>query len=358
MISMQKENIVEYFFLKEKVFTPDALEAATGDIMAMAHDFQGFILTKDDVMSCQNADMVKIIMNIEKKPTEMSTEDFVKYYNSKLEKMRKIIMSRIQKDFVSINKLANDKKEQYIIGMVRSIKKKDEKTCIEIEDKTGSAEVYFDKADADIEDVIAISAIHENGVIKGLKILYPDIPLRQPAKGKGKACFISDIGFSEAPDDEIRKFFQELSQKHLNFVFIMDSMQNKEQIEKYISEYLPGRKIFVCLSDDDYPTIPVSVANATCLSNPSMIEANGIKILMSYKLSIDALKKRSLGRPKWVLAEDMMALDEIPDVVHCGHSKEYSVTNYKSTTIVNSGTLLSKFEPVIIDLETREVLKW
>ena len=168
---MMKENIVEFFFLKEKLMTPEALEAAADSIIH--EEFEGFIITRSDVITRQMSDAIKIIKSIKSKPAEMTTQDFVRYYNSRLEKMKNIITSRIQKDFVSINKIGGEK-ETYFIGMVRSVKKKGQKTTIEMEDTTGSVEILLDKTDAEVDDVVAAALIPGQDA----KILYPDIPLR------------------------------------------------------------------------------------------------------------------------------------------------------------------------------------
>ena len=51
--------------------------------------------------------------------------------------------------------------------------------------------------------------------------------------------------------------------------------------------------------------------------------------------------------------KDFLVLDEIPDLILFGHTHNQEITNYKSITILNPGSLLTEFVPTIIDLETR-----
>ena len=67
------------------------------------------------------------------------------------------------------------------------------------------------------------------------------------------------------------------------------------------------------------------------------------------------LKKRYLGESKTILPEDYLVLDVVPDIVLHGHTKNPEVSNYKSVTIINAGSPLTDFRPIVIDLPTREV---
>lgn len=86
-----------------------------------------------------------------------------------------------------------------------------------------------------------------------------------------------------------------------------------------------------------------------------MVELNNIKILLVHDFNLSMLKKRYLGKSKDILEEDYLVLDEVPDIVHCGHTHEPFVRNYKSVTIVNSGSPLTEFRPVVVDFNTRAV---
>jgi DNA polymerase II small subunit/DNA polymerase delta subunit B len=91
------------------------------------------------------------------------------------------------------------------------------------------------------------------------------------------------------------------------------------------------------------------------LSNPSVVEINGINILLTHNFSVSMLKKRYLGKPKRITEEDYLTIDEVPDIVLFNHHQDAQVTNYKSITIVNPGSLLAGTNVTVIDLATREV---
>jgi DNA polymerase II small subunit len=99
------------------------------------------------------------------------------------------------------------------------------------------------------------------------------------------------------------------------------------------------------------------------LGNPSLVELNGVKILMYHGQSLDdiiattpglsyskpaeamkiLLKARHLSpiygerTPIGPELEDMMVITEVPDILHSGHVHNIDVQNYRGTLIVNSG---------------------
>ena len=103
--------------------------------------------------------------------------------------------------------------------------------------------------------------------------------------------------------------------------------------------------------------------NFFMLGNPSVIALNGVKVLMFHGQSLDdvvgttpglsymqpakamraLLKARHLSpvygkrTPIAPETEDMMVIDEIPDIFHSGHIHVVDLDMYKGTLIVNSG---------------------
>jgi DNA polymerase II small subunit len=99
------------------------------------------------------------------------------------------------------------------------------------------------------------------------------------------------------------------------------------------------------------------------LGNPSLIELDGVKVLMFHGQSLDdiiattpglsyskpaeamkvLLKARHLSpiygqrTPIAPEQEDLMVMTEVPDVFHSGHVHITDVQNYRGTLIVNSG---------------------
>ena len=317
----------------------------------------------------ESKDEIKIIKNITKKLDEIKTEDFLHFYQDKYKKMQKIIQGKIKANFVSINKLGGLRKEVTVIGIVKDKKEKEEKQVLELEDMTGAVPVVFssgvvDTASVDLDDVIAVRGISATRVIYGKEIIYPDIPLRSASSGSGKACFISDLHLNEAPTTDIKKFFKWFSQSDIKYLFVAGDIVDMAAFEKFIEEF-NGRKTFVIIpgnmDNNEYPALPIKIhekgekRNIVSLSNPAMVELNNIKILLVHDFNLSMLKKRYLGKSKDILEEDYLVLDEVPDIVHCGHTHEPFVRNYKSVTIVNSGSPLTEFRPVVVDFNTRAV---
>ena len=209
---------------------------------------------------------------------------------------------------------------------------------------------------AELDDVVAVKAIAGGKVLFGKNILYPDIPLRKPSIGKGKGCFVSDLCLDQASPQEIEKFFEWFSKSDIPYLFIAGKIENTAELERYVDRYCYIKTVFV-IAEGGIPETPSHFKNTKIisLSNPAMVEVGGLKILMAQKANITLLKKRHFGRTETIMDEDYLALDEVPDIVHSGHSTEPYITNYKSVTLLNSGSLLGTFKPVIVNFSTRDV---
>ncbi|MBI2172734.1 MAG: metallophosphoesterase family protein [Candidatus Aenigmarchaeota archaeon] len=352
------QDIVTEYFNRGFLLTPEALEL----IAKEQDDFEiasgGFVLDKNSFIT---RDRIKILKNFTEKKSEVTTEDFVKFYTSKYEKMKNIILSRIQKDFISLNKTDSMRSDAYIIGIVREIREDGSKKVLELEDMTTNIPVIFDgpaAADVEIDDVIAVHAITGGKVLFGKEVLFPDIPIRSPTQGTGKACFVSDLHLEAAPEKEIERFFSWFDRSDIKNLFVAGDIGDRNSFQELAGRnnnksffVIPGEK-----DGADYPQTPMEFTqkNITSLSNPALVEMNGIKILITHNMSPALLKKRHIGKPTSVLSTDYMALEEVPDIVHFGHSHTPQIINYKSVTMVNSGSLLSDFKPVIIDFASRD----
>lgn len=355
-MTADKKSIVASFLEKGKLLTPDALEHiySKGDT---AVDAPGLLVSVDGVQT----DEIRILKNLASKPAEIRTEDFIRFYASKYEKMKNVIASRAQKNFISLNKLDASRSEVYVLGIVKDVKEKDGKKTIELEDLTTSVPVVFDEANVELDEVVAVRAVSAGRILYGKEIIHPDIPIRSPAKGHGKACFVSDLHLEQSPKQDIENFFRWFGTRDIKYLFIAGDVGEKAALEVYVNEYCRDKKIFVVPGeadgDKEYPQLAeeYSSKNIISLSNPSLVEINGVKILLIHNFNLDMLKKRYLGKSKAILTEDYLVLEEVPDIVHCGNTHEPFISNYKSVTIVNSGSPLSEFRPVIVDFATRDV---
>lgn len=156
-----------------------------------------------------------------------------------------------------------------------------------------------------------------------------------------------------------------------------DSYSQMEHATKLLSRIPKHMKVFLIPGNHDLgrralpqPAIPkkyadriYSLSNVTMLGNPCMINMDGVKTLMFHGQSLDdtiatipglsyskpaeamkiLLKSRHLSpiygqrTPIAPEVEDMMVIEEIPDIFHSGHVHVIDVDSYKGTLVVNSG---------------------
>ncbi len=161
-----------------------------------------------------------------------------------------------------------------------------------------------------------------------------------------------------------------------------DSYSQMDHAIKILSKIPKHMKVFLIPGNHDLgrralpqPAIPkkyaeklYSLDNVTMLGNPCMIRMEGIKILMFHGQSLDdviasipglsyskpaeamklLLKSRHLSpifgqrTPIAPEKEDMMIIEDVPDILHSGHVHVIDVDSYKGTLIVNSGAWQSQ----------------
>jgi len=355
---MKRQEIVENFFKKGLVLTENALnflENSDADEF-LERDYSSFVLTESDFVSG-----IRVIKNLVNKPKETTTEDFLHHYVSKYEKLRKIIMDRIQKDYISLNRLDSSRNEVHVIGIVRDIKEKEGKKIIELEDPTATVTVIFDEkevknlGDVLLDDVIVIKAKAGGKVIYGKQILFPDTPLRQPTRGIGRACFISDIAMDESPT-QTEALFKWFETQDIGTLFVLGRIGDNKKFEALVDEYCVNKNIITSVIKKEFPSIAEQFKNEKIisLSNPAMVEVGGVKVLLSSNMDIQRIKKRHMGKSDFVLPEDYLVMEDVPDIIQHS-SKEPTIQHYKAITLVSAGSPSTKFTPVVVDFATREV---
>ena len=354
-----KEEIVQKYLSQGKLLTPSALAALTKG----QPDYVSGQFIVDEKAEKPHQERFRVLKNITSIKKEITQDDFIRFFRSKYENTKDILITRLQKPFVSINKLSSFRDEVYIICIVRSAKESDGKKILEVEDMTGSISAVFgDDVDVSVGDVVAIRGISSKNVLFGKQIIYPDVPLRPPKIGTGKACFASGFMIHESPEADVRKFFSWFEGQDIKYLIIAGDVGDLNKFEKFVDEYCRQKTVIFTPGEKDagnYPRLPVKFAgnNIISLSDPAIVEINGLNVLLIHEFDVEMLKKRYLGNSRAVLDEDCFVLDHVPDIVCFGHSTGSQITNYKSVTIVTSGSLLAEFRPVVIDFETREAIK-
>ena len=161
---------------------------------------------------------------------------------------------------------------------------------------------------------------------------------------------------------------------------VLDQLTTEDQLQKTfeVLDKIPKHiKVFLISGNHDagrkalpQPAIPKMYnselwdrENFFMLGNPSMVSLNGVKVLMYHGQSIDDVVRTTPGvsydKPAAVMrhflkarhmspiygsrtpiapeTEDMMVIDDVPDIFHSGHVHFVGLDMYKGVLIVNSG---------------------
>jgi len=162
--------------------------------------------------------------------------------------------------------------------------------------------------------------------------------------------------------------------KELEFVDIHQQLEKTKELLNKIPQHI---KIIVTPGNHDpgrralpQPAIPEfynsdlwNQKNISMLGNPAMISLNGVKVLMFHGQSIDDIVRTTPGvsydKPAKVMRhllqarhlspiygsqtplapenDDMMVIDEVPDIFHAGHVHVVDLDLYRGVLILNSG---------------------
>jgi len=162
--------------------------------------------------------------------------------------------------------------------------------------------------------------------------------------------------------------------KELEFLTVAEQLKKSEEVLSRIPQNI---KVFIISGNHDpgrralpQPAIPKkhnpglwNRDNFFMLGNPALVSLNGVKVMMYHGQSIDdivkttpgfsydkpvnvmrcLLKARHLspiygeGTPIAPELEDMMVVDEVPDIFHVGHVHVVDLDMYRGIMLVNSG---------------------
>jgi hypothetical protein len=206
------------------------------------------------------------------KPVDSFTvQDFVKTLNERYNFLHDILLNKVElKNIVSINKAGNGNVS--IIGMVKEITEKNNKSIVVLEDPTGDIETLIDKNLAEklcLDDVIAVSGNINNKILFADKMLFPGIPLRPVnySQESLKIAFLSSkkpnnaeyIVYKDKIKDKIKKKTYDIKEpcffKIKNVVILVAfdfdplSIINKRYINKKNTDFLIDDVPDVLLTD-------------------------------------------------------------------------------------------------------------
>ncbi len=384
-----------------------------------------FLINRDDVRMYVDSEIDESIENhhvVLSDPTKKVTsaegiEGFGSLFASRYSKLLKIVSQRSQaKKLIPIDtvKMGKIKEEVFIAGLLMERRIERDLTKLVIDDPSGSIEIMVFKkelqetANSLLMDQFVMATITsgKNGGFVVKELVLPDVPdhVSNRSKTDTYAVLISDlhVGSKYFMEKEFTEFIEWLSSpdpiaRKVRFVLVGGDItdgigifpnQDKELVLVDVNEQMlkaaqlldkiPKHiKVFIIPGNHDpgrralpQPAIPEkhnlslwNRENFFMLGNPSMIELNGIKILMFHGQSLDdvvgttpglsysqpakamrvLLKARHLSpiygkrTPIAPESEDMMVITEVPDIFHSGHIHVVDLDMYKGTLIVNSG---------------------
>jgi DNA polymerase II small subunit len=389
-----------------------------------------FLINQSDLKMFIESDMDSttednhvILFDPTKKVTSAEGIDgFTALFTDRYSKLMKIMMQRSQsKKLTSISNITNGKlgEETYIAGLLMDRKIERDVTKLTIDDPTGSIEVLvFNKETQETANsllmdqfLMASIASGKNGGFIVRELLVPDIPdhITNRSKTETYAVLISDlhVGSKYFLEKEFKEFVSWLSSpdpiaRKVRFVLVCGDIvdgigifpnQDKELLLMDVNEQMAKAaelldkipkhiKVFIIPGNHDpgrralpQPAIPEkhnmhlwNRENFFMLGNPSLLELNGVRILMFHGQSLDdvvgttpglsyaqpARAMRALLRTRHLSPiygkrtpiapelEDFMVISDVPDIYHSGHIHVVDLDMYKGTLIVNSGAWQSQ----------------
>ncbi len=364
-----------------------------------------------------------VLFDPSKKVTSAEGIDgFTTLFSDRYSKLLKIMMQRSQaKKLTSIGNVTGGKlgEETFVAGLLMDRKSERDVTKLVIDDPTGSLEMLVfnqelqETANSLLMDQFVMASITngKNGGFIVKELLVPDVPDHIPNRSKTDtyAVLISDIhvGSKYFMEKEFAEFVSWLSSpdpvaRKVRFLLIggdiIDGVgifpnQDKELLLTDINEQMAKAaqmldkipkhiKTFIIPGNHDpgrralpQPAIPEkhnmslwNRENFFMLGNPSVVDLNGVKVLMFHGQSLDdvvgttpglsyaqpAKAMRALLRTRHLSPiygkrtpiapelEDFMVINDVPDIFHSGHVHVVDLDMYKGTLIVNSGAWQSQ----------------
>ncbi len=205
----------------------------------------------------------------------------------------------------------------------------------------------------------------EDAYMKFIEWLYSDDEIVSKIKF---VCIAGDIvdGIGIFPNQDKELVDMTTEKQLFRAVNLLERIPKRIHVFVIPGNHDPGRRSLPqgCLN---MPNVQL-LDNFSLLGNPSLIELNKVKILMFHGQSLDdiigsipdltyskpadamkyLLKMRHLSpiygsrTPLAPEEEDMLVIEDTPDIFHSGHVHIIDVNRYKSTLIINSGAWQSQ----------------
>ncbi|MDK2877011.1 MAG: polymerase small subunit [Archaeoglobaceae archaeon] len=281
---------------------------------------------------------LRVLKEVRNSIVEGKVEDFVAYFNSRLDKISKIFRSRIQP--THIRNLGRFKGETVsVVGIVSNVIERKDHFVIELEDQTGSINCIANGNNMEIarellgDEVIGVTGTLRGSSIIADRIILPDVPINGERKEIDFGIvFISDTHFGskgfleknwnkfvewlncESGDDKIDEIAEKVKylilagdvvdgvgvypeqEKELAIIDIYQqyefAAENLDAIRKDIEIIVsPGNHDAVRQAEPQ-PPLPKEFEslfpkNTTCVGNPAYLDLDGVKVLVYHGRSLD-----------------------------------------------------------------------
>ncbi|MFB6089268.1 MAG: hypothetical protein ABEK36_05810 [Candidatus Aenigmatarchaeota archaeon] len=315
--------------------------------------------SKGDHISEEFESTLRVIKKAEKASGKYKISQFVDYYNNRFSRLKEILKKRVDsKNLISINKLSSYGLEGTIIGIVREITG----DYVLVEDNTSSVKV--DTNEKLIEDeVIGIRGKKGKEKFVADKIYYPDLSFKRNVntlEEDQNALFISDLN-----SENIKKIRDVIGENNVKYLFIAGEigLEDMNDLKETLNE-IEGMWV-----SEERKNIDNGIDRLLVSNNPGWCEVSGEMTILQYlghnfdeyekKLGVDTsrdltlklLKKRHLDPLGKNYFDDPFLLDQLPDIIHCGNLNDFSVYNYKGTTVVNT----TPEKCVLVNFGNREI---
>ncbi len=349
-------------------------------------------------------------------------EGFVRRFCDRFEKLSRILQGRLNaRSIEGIKRIKrHDTGTIGVIGIVSEINRtQNGHTILELEDMTGRLPVLLmkDKINENIllDEVIGVQGqlTKDGSLLVADRIIFPDVPSNfRPnySKNGSFAVLISDIHagnrtfLDEAWDRFIAWICGELGSERevglservrylviagdiVDGIGVYPNQEEELEVPDLMEQYrmvaeslarIPERvKIIIAPGNHDavrqadpQPRLPERIQdlfkeheNTVFVSNPALIELEGVSILVYHGQSFDdlimAIPGLTYDHPEDVMIEmlkrrhlspiyggkvpivpsviDSGVIEQIPDVLHCGHTHTVGVGRYRGVTVINAG---------------------
>lgn len=271
-------------------------------------------------------------------------EEFVRYFRSRYTRLYDILRKRLSHRQIELIGRGDGGKELGLIGMVSDIRTtQNGHRIIELEDKTGSFSVLFNKdrplfeasMRVVLDEVIGVEGVLSNDarILFANDLIWPEVPTHTPCKSRepGYALLLSDIhvGSNEFMEDAWERMIfwlrgevedgHGLNERVRHVVIAGDIVDGigiypgqeadlniKNVYEQYerAGEYLREipRRLNLLISPGNHdvvrqaepqPALPekiqeiLNVPGATYVGSPSLVSLDGVKVLVYHGRSID-----------------------------------------------------------------------